>query len=268
MKVGTCSEALMNVLDREYMQPLEEEEHAVMPMAGGILQQGYQCGQLWGASLAAGAEAFRKYGPGPKSETAAVNASFHLVNVFKSRFKEIDCLELTATDWKQSSAIVRYMLKGGTIKCFNMAAKFAPLAYRAIEESLAEDITDVPDGPVSCAAIVARKLGATDHQAALVAGFAGGIGLSGGGCGALGATIWLRALQLSQNDEKKLDYKNPALLETVDRFNKCSDCEFECSTIAGKKFKDVHDHIAHVKNGGCRKIIDVLSEDMPEPESS
>ncbi|MBM4459033.1 MAG: hypothetical protein FJ011_14940 [Chloroflexi bacterium] len=32
---------------------------------GGIEAMGFQCGQLWGATLAAGALAHRLYGPGP-----------------------------------------------------------------------------------------------------------------------------------------------------------------------------------------------------------
>ncbi len=54
MKVGSCSETLINVLDRAFGHPLPAEERASMPLAGGIAQQGYQCGMLFGASLAAG----------------------------------------------------------------------------------------------------------------------------------------------------------------------------------------------------------------------
>ena len=30
-----------------------------MPLAGGFMGYGYQCGMLWGAALAAGAQAYR-----------------------------------------------------------------------------------------------------------------------------------------------------------------------------------------------------------------
>lgn len=46
-----------------------------MPFAGGIMQRGYQCGMIWGAALAAGAEAHRLHGPGPQAETAAIMAA-------------------------------------------------------------------------------------------------------------------------------------------------------------------------------------------------
>ena len=42
----------MSVVDDSFDQPMKVEEHAAMPLAGG-LTQGYQCGMLWGAALAA-----------------------------------------------------------------------------------------------------------------------------------------------------------------------------------------------------------------------
>ena len=65
----------MSVVDDSFNHPLALEEHATMPLAGGIEQMGYQCGQLWGAALAAGAEAYRLFGPGPRAEAAAVIAA-------------------------------------------------------------------------------------------------------------------------------------------------------------------------------------------------
>ena len=80
LKVGTCSEALFNVLDRAFDHPLKLEEHAVMPLAGGIVQHGYQCGMLWGVTLAAGAQAYRLLGPGSQAETEAIIAAQRLVD--------------------------------------------------------------------------------------------------------------------------------------------------------------------------------------------
>ena len=47
----------MSVVDGSFDYPLALEEHATLPLAGGIEQMGFQCGQLWGAALAAGAGA-------------------------------------------------------------------------------------------------------------------------------------------------------------------------------------------------------------------
>ena len=69
----------MGVVDRSFDQPLELEERAAMPFAGGIAQQGYQCGMVWGAALAAGAQAYRLFGPGTQAESQAVLAAQGLV---------------------------------------------------------------------------------------------------------------------------------------------------------------------------------------------
>ena len=63
---------------------------AAAPFAGGIMQNGYQCGMIWGAALAAGAQACRVFGPGPQAETMAVVAAERLVERFHSLNKNIN----------------------------------------------------------------------------------------------------------------------------------------------------------------------------------
>ena len=58
----------MSVVDGSFGFPMRLEEGGVTPHAGGIMQYGYQCGMLWGAALAAGAQSYRLFGPGPKAE--------------------------------------------------------------------------------------------------------------------------------------------------------------------------------------------------------
>jgi hypothetical protein len=49
---GPCSHALYYILNREFGHLKENEEHASDPLAGGIMQNGHQCGMIWGATLA------------------------------------------------------------------------------------------------------------------------------------------------------------------------------------------------------------------------
>ena len=51
---GTCSRTFAHLLNREFDYQDEAIEKAMNPMAGGIMNQGYQCGMLWGAALAVG----------------------------------------------------------------------------------------------------------------------------------------------------------------------------------------------------------------------
>jgi hypothetical protein len=92
----------------------------------------------------------------------------------------------------------------------------------------------------------------------MAAGFAGGIGLSGGACGALGAAIWIIGMNGSKERVGKIDFKDPRALDAIDRFLKCTDYEFECSEIVGRRFENIDDHAGYLRDGGCSKIIEVL----------
>lgn len=224
---------------------------------------GYQCGMIWGATLAAGAQAYRRFGSGPKAEVAAIVAAQRLVEAFRTGNKHINCLEITELD-KSSTAlqmIIYYIVKGGTIGCMRRAARYAPVALREIEIAMAEDQTVPPTRSVSCAAQVARKMGADDQQTVMAAGFAGGIGLCGGACGALGAAVWMLAMGSSKKQDGKVEFKDSRAQAAIERFIKTTGCKFECTEIVGRKFKDIEDHASHVSGGGCEDIIEVLVGD-------
>ena len=232
-----------------------------MPFAGGILQHGYQCGQIWGATLAAGAQAYRLYGPGQQAETKAIIAAHRLVESFRAHNSHINCLEITNIDKSSSTMqmIIFFLIKGGSIGCMRMAAKYALVAFNEINSALSETHIEAPSPPVSCAAVLAQKMGVSEKHAVMAAGFAGGIGLCGGACGALGAAIWIIGMNSSKEGSGKTGYKDPRVLDMIDRFIKHTDFEFECSKIAGRKFENIDDHAAYLRSGGCSKIIEVLA---------
>src|SRR5512137_216679 len=111
----------MSVVDGSFDHSLALEEHATLPLAGGIEQMGFQCGQLWGAALAAGAQAYQLFGPGPQAEAAAVIAAQRLVEFFHTSYKSINCAEVIELDWKNVKAaqMLRFFLKGGPVRCFS-----------------------------------------------------------------------------------------------------------------------------------------------------
>jgi hypothetical protein len=241
------------------------EEHAAMPLAGGIMGNGYQCGMLWGAALAAGAQAYRLFGPGPQAEVAAMIASQRLVESFRVRAKEINCAEITEMEWKATSKrqmateVVKFFARGGPIGCFRLAADYAQMAFDEINAALSAKSAEAPPYPSSCAAMLAQKMGLSDLQVTMTAGFAGGIGLSGGACGALGAAIWIVGINSGTDGDKKLEMYPPEAGEVVDRFLNSTDYEFECAKIIGRKFENVADHARYLREGGCSKIIETLA---------
>jgi len=249
---------MINVIDRAFEHPLETEEHATMLLAGGIVQHGYQCGLVWGAALAAGAQAYQLYGSGPQAETGAIVATQRFVDSFRARNGDVDCLVLSGTDWKKPTQFVWNLVTGGPIRCLNLTARNAPPAFDEIDAALSEEQIEAPAPPVSCAAIVAEKMGASDLQTVMAAGLAGGIGLCGGACGALGAAIWLNTMNTLEEDIK-IKYKDPTTKAVIDRFLESTDQKFECSEVVGRKFENVDDHAGYLRDGGCSELIEVLA---------
>jgi hypothetical protein len=256
-----CSDTLFHVLNRAYDRPLIDEERAAMPLGGGILQHGYQCGMIWGSTLAAGAQAYRLHGAGPQAEAKAIRAAQGVLESFRALTNHTDCFEITGLNRSSTTKQMAtyFLLKGGTIGCFRMAARYAPLAFDAINAALAEGPGEAPPAPVSCSAVLARKMGASDMHVVMAAGCAGGVGLSGGACGALAAALWITGMNSLKGGARKLAYKAPDSLDAIDRFLKCTDYEFECAKIAGRKFGSIGDHASYVCAGGCSKVIETLA---------
>ncbi len=259
----------MRVVDRSFDNPLEAEEAAVMPLAGGIIGYGYQCGMLWGAALAAGARAYNLYGAGPEAEVAAIEASQKCVEKFRLSNKHIYCLEISELNLKgkmQLRKILKFFFTAHFINCFRMAAKYAKEAFKEINSVLNSKQREAASVPVSCPAILARKMGASDMHAVMAAGFAGGIGLCGGACGALGAAIWLSGIK-NDNGKPSMKFDDPGINKIIDKFLRNTDFKFECSEICGRKFTDAEEHAEYLRNGGCSKIIDLLATIIPAGKS-
>ncbi len=195
-RCGTCSQTFAHLLNRAFAHRDERYEVALDPLAGGIFREGHQCGMLWGATLAVGAEAFRRSDTPREAQAMALGAAAELVKSFEQREHSIECREITGVRMNRfSGLLVQTLLKGmDKSKCFELAEDWMPEAIAAGEEGLAAKPEQ--EAPAhNCAAQVLRNLGASEEEATMVAGFAGGIGLSGKGCGALAAVIWWRSLQ-------------------------------------------------------------------------
>jgi hypothetical protein len=164
-------------------------------------------------------------------------------------------VDLTGTDFASKAETWLYLLTGRAVGCFRMAARYALVAKAEIDAVLALDAIDTPEAPVSCAALAARRLGASPEHATMAAGFAGGIGLCGGACGALGAAVWVGSMGAGR-DYKALDAK---AAPTIARFLAATDGRFECAEIVGRKFESVADHAAFVRDGGCTRVVEALA---------
>ena len=265
LKCGTCSRAMYHLLNHEFNNIRTEEEKASDLLAGGIAMKGRQCGMLWGGALAVGAESFRRYNNTNEATATAINASKYLIESFHHRAGTVDCRDITKVNWEKKSHFVIFFLKTvaqGFVfsPCFRFIDKWTPEAIRAANKGLSEK--SVQNQPcLSCAAEVLKKMGASDEESATVAGFAGGIGLSGNACGALSAAIWYKMLEWGKKNLGKTPAmtNNPEVNEILTTFYKQTDSEMLCHKISGIKFTSISEHTEYLKNGGCRDLLDALA---------
>jgi len=237
-----------------------EEEQAVDPLAGGILQQGYQCGMLWGSAMGVGAEAFRRCDNKDKATALAINATQHVMESFMKRNHSLDCIDITRTDFKKKLSIMKFLFSGKFYHCFRLAGRWSPEAFEAAEKGLSFPESKLSEQCISCASEVVKKMGGSDKEMAMVAGFAGGMGLSGNACGAFAASIWMKALINIRDSNKKISYSGPETEKMIKAFYDITDFEIECRKITGKNFDSIADHTAFIKEGGCSKLIDSIAQ--------
>jgi hypothetical protein len=260
-KLGACSSTLYHIVSREIGQVHDADVRAAAPLAGGIMLRGRQCGMLWGAVLAAGAEAYRRVPERDRAVALAVAASRSLVGSFTARTGTVSCREFTGCNWRNPFGIAKYMLTGGVPKCFNLADRWAPEAAAVAAEALAGEKAAAAAPGASCASEVARMMNAGDEEAVTVAGLAGGIGLSGDGCGALAAAIWLRSLAwCREHPEKKGSLSNPPAKIVLKAFFGETGGEMLCNKICGRHFETPGEHTEFVKNDGCGKLLRALAQ--------
>ncbi|HOT45474.1 MAG TPA: C-GCAxxG-C-C family protein [Spirochaetota bacterium] len=262
MKKGSCSQALCFFLDREFGCRKEPGERAADPLAGGVLLQGHQCGMLWGSSLAVGAESFRRFSDRGRATAAAVSATAHLMKSYSGRTGSVNCRDVCGHDFTNKIELFAFMMKfilHINRDCLDLADKWVPEAIRSASEGLSAASTYAQE-PVSCASVLAKKMGAGDEEAAMVAGFAGGLGLSGNGCGALAAAVWLKSLAWCRENPGKSSYNNPYAKKMLKSFFKKVGTEMSCRTITGQRFETLDAHTKFIRNGGCEQLINVLAE--------
>ena len=259
LKKGACSHTFFYILNRDFGHLKEDEERASDPLAGGIFQQGYQCGMLWGCALAIGAESFRRYKDHGQAIAHAITATQHIMESFLHRAKSIECNDITNCDFTSKFGLVKYIISGKPITCFKLADHWAPEAIEAAHEGLSFELPSMPDTLTNCASEVAKRMGASDEEMVMVAGFAGGLGLSGNACGALSAVIWMNTLAKVRTQKYKYTLSDPDMENILNTFYEATGYEMECSKISGRCFKTIAEHSEFIKNGGCGKLLDVLA---------
>jgi hypothetical protein len=258
-KLGTCSQTLAHIMNRELGNRNEKTERALDPLAGGIIRRGHQCGMLWGSALGAGAEAYKKCKNPLEAQSVAIEVTAELINSFKNRTKSANCRDITNCNFTNGWSMAKYMVTGGPLRCFNLADKWAPeavdTAVRKFDEAKDKDIPDC----INCASETVRQMGGNEEEQTMVAGFAGGLGLSGNGCGALAAAIWKDTIAYCEENPEETGYNNKGAENYLHDFEAFTNGELKCSEITGKFFSNAQEHSDYIKEGGCKKQIECLT---------
>ena len=266
-KCGTCSQTFAHILNREFGHPAENEERALDPLAGGISNQGHQCGMLWGACMAVGKEAYRRHPNQEEAIATAVRACQHIIKSFVSRTDTVNCREIIGYNLNTVLGLLGFMIKTtvtgmNNSQCFNLAEDWAPEAIQASKDGLSAVPSLLNHPAVSCAAEVVKRMGGTEEEIVTMAGFAGGLGLSGYACGALSAAIWMKTLEWCKANPGKTPpyFRNPTIKKMIKSFKEMTDSKMLCREITGQQFSNIDEHAANIHKGGCKDLIEQLAD--------
>nr|WP_321357547.1 C-GCAxxG-C-C family protein [uncultured Draconibacterium sp.] len=257
-KLG-CTGAIYAVVNKNFGQCDSEVEKATGPLCGGILQEGHQCGMLWGAALAAGAEANRRMKDPNAATSLAISVARDLIDSFSKRTSSVNCRDITHCNQKSKLGQIKFFITGKPLNCARLIGRWAPEAVAIADKSLAVMPENSETPVISCASIVAEKMGAGKEKAMMLAGFAGGIGLSGNACGALGAAVYLGAEKWFRENPGEVRFIVPGVEEKMRDFLIENRGEVRCSKICGQTFGTAEEHSEYIRNGGCERLLNVLS---------
>ncbi len=253
-----CSGALYASVNNELNHDNPVENQAIVVLAGGMMRAGEQCGMLWGSTLAAGKAANLKYPNQIQASELTLATSRRLLDSYAQHTRCVNCRDYSRADFTKPWHLVRYLILRAAA-CFKLADNWAPEAIREVQEGMQVQPILASEEINNCASEVIRKMGGTPEEIQAVAGFAGGLGLSGNGCGALAAALYQKALSLAKENPKRNLYSNREVNRILLRFKETTGGELRCEKICGRKFNTIHDHHQFIANGGCGKLIDQLA---------
>ena len=190
---------MLTLLNRAAGYESKELEEASDPLCGGILADlDCACGVLWGAALAAGVRSSRRIGDRRSARTAALRATQAAVEAYRKKGGPPNCCDVTEMKrWN----MIRFLLKGNLRVCRRQLIEYGPVFDDVIDESIdTSDVAGTDGPPLNCASLAFRRTAEAigleiEEGQTVTAGLAGGLGLSGNGCGALAATIFALALK-------------------------------------------------------------------------
>ncbi|MCP5085909.1 MAG: C_GCAxxG_C_C family protein [Rhodobacteraceae bacterium] len=270
----------MTLVNREASVEEPMLEQAMHLFSGGFMHQGHACGHLWGATLSAGIRAAETFSGADARSAAALDATCRLVGALSEDDWAFTCRQNTGFDFASLSGRLKYLRSDKPRACGRKALAWPSSANTVIDSAIANFdprsvATPCANCAVNCMSKVASVTGIGKDESAQVAGFAGGLGLSGNVCGALSVGVFALSVRYYQdrNPEKRdskfhaamqeLNLLNGGLRKLPSRLLQDFKSQFGselCKDIVGRKFDDTADHMQFVADGGCKDVVQFVAD--------
>jgi len=279
LRCVACSEASMTTQMRGFGFEEPVYEQAIHAFSGGFMHQGHASGLLTGAVLAAGFVAQQRFKDDKSKSGAILHTAVGLAREFPEYSGFINCREITEKDLTKIGGRLSYYRVGLGKMCGRLHLKWAPRAQELIEKSLMDY---KPKGScANCAVRTMQELRASTRletwEPTFMAGFAGGIGLSGNVCAALASGVYSMTTnyQISRRKKKRDSQFRGSVEELIGKNYRGALTSFRlkftehfgsvlCIDIIDRHFKNVEDHASFVDQGGCENVINFVSKWVSE----
>lgn len=268
-----CSEASMTTQMRGFGLEEPVYEQGLHSFSGGFMHLGHACGLLTGAAMAAGFLAKERFDDNEMRSAAALYATIQLAKAHPELTGSVNCRDITEIPLTNLNGRLRYLWEGTARMCGHLHLKWSTQAHELIDKALTEFEEHSPARDYkNCAVNTLEKIVTSaeieENDSILVAGLAGGVGLLGNVCGAMSTGVYAMSVYhyLKQGGKKRDSRIQGSLHELVGaryrgsatqlriEFIDCFGSEL-CTQITRRKFQDMEDHSAFIKQGGCNDVI-------------
>ena len=280
----SCSETSVTLVNRDAGVEAPLFEQALHLFSGGFMHQGQACGHLWGATLSAGLRATESFSGTDVRSAAALDATRRLIAALPEDGWAFTCWQNTGFDFTLLSGRLNYLKSEKPKACGRKALAWASKANNVIDTAIANFDSEAIAIPcancaVNCMSKVAPVTGLGNRDSSIVAGFAGGLGLTGNVCGALSVGVF--ALSVRYYRDRNPESRDPKFRAAVQELNlvpfglrklpyrllRDFTARFQtksCEDIVGRVFDDIEDHSRFVANGGCQEVVQFVADWLRE----
>lgn len=258
-----------NAIDLDYDELLK----AVTGLAGGVYNRGSTCGVIFGASLNLAMlknNELESWSPG--DEFSLLNQVAEYAEWFEGEFGGSLCRDRTELDFQTIRGKVGLLIPKKARGCVKQSALSLKYLLNVTNNKNTESCSTYKHCATDVLREIRERTGVGDKTIEqLVIVLDGGIGMSGGGCGALAGGLIALGLQFGNEHTKEDAFKLRNIFRTIPRkFSKITNelidqfeeryGSLECEGIVGKKFDGFDDYLN--QRDECQPLVNWIIENI------